>query len=264
MLDATSLSRDTASPIYEQLAGIIAGKIAAGELAATARLPTEFELARDYAISRDTVRQAIGLLQRRGLVVRRRAKGTFVATPRVSQDLGELRSFRGGLVDRGVVPEMELLEFRPATPPEPLAAAFPQGEAMRLRRRYVMNGKPLALADIHLHPMARRIAWDVAEGYDTYTLFERFLGVPVARAAATIRAESAGSAAARLLGLRPSAPILVLDQTHYAQSGEVLVCSTLKVRGDAYEFRIDLLGGAALQDGLAGPGDSSDGIEGRR
>lgn len=251
MPDGSLLSRDTASPIYEQLAGIIARRIAAGELGVAARLPTEHELARDYAISRDTVRQAIGLLERRGLVVRRRAKGTFVAAPRVSQDLGELRSFRGGLVDSGVMPEMELLEFRPVTPPAAFAAAFPHGEAMRLCRRYVVDGKPLAIADIHLHPMARRIAWDIAERYDTYTLFERFLGTPVARAAAAIRAESAGNPAGRLLALRPSAPVLVLDQTHYAHSGEVLVCSTLKVRADAYQFRIDLPGGAALQDGLA-------------
>ena len=43
-----------------------------------------FDLAKDYAISRETVRQAIGILERRGLVIRRRAKGTFVAAQRLT------------------------------------------------------------------------------------------------------------------------------------------------------------------------------------
>jgi GntR family transcriptional regulator len=246
------ISRDSARPIYEQLAHIIAGKIDAGELAAGHRLPTELDLAKSYAISRDTVRQAIGILERRGLLVRRRAKGTFVTMPRLSQDLAELRSFRGGLIDRGVVPEMELLEFRPARPPAAFAADFEPGQVMRLLRRYRVGGKPLAIADIYLHPMSKAIAWDIAERHDTYTIFERFLKTPVARASATIRADVAGRAMGRLLELRPSATTLVLLQAHYAASGEVLVRSALCVRAEVYELRVDLPGRMTFQDGLGG------------
>ena len=223
------INRDDALPLYEQLASLIASKINGGQLAAGSRLPTELDLAEDYAISRETVRQAIGILERRGLVVRRRAKGTFVAAPRLTQDLAELRSFRGGLVERGVIPEMELLEFRVAEPPEEFAASFAGHEAMRLLRRYAVKRKPLAIADIFMHPMAKAISWEVAERHDTYTIFAEFLRTPVVRAAATIRADVAGSAMGRLLDLRPSAAVLVLIQTHYAASGEVLVRSALRV-----------------------------------
>ena len=137
------------SPIYEQLAAIITTKVDAGQLALGDRLPTELELARKYAISRETVRQALGMLERRGLVIRRRAKGTFIATPRVSQDLAELRSFHGGLLKQGVAPEMELLEFRPVKPPAELAGVFTQSEVVQLLRRYVVTRKPLAVADIY-------------------------------------------------------------------------------------------------------------------
>ncbi len=246
------INREDALPFYEQLARIIANKISGGQLAAGKRLPTELDLARDYAISRETVRQAIGILERRGLVIRRRAKGTFVAAQRLTQDLAELRSFRGGLIDRGVMPEMELLEFRVAEPPEEFAAAFAEHEVMRLLRRYVVKRKPLAIADIFMHPMAKAIPWDVAERHDTYTIFGKFLRTPVVRASATIRAEVAGRTIGRLLDLGPSAAVLVLIQTHYAASGEVLVRSALRVRADAYELHIDMLGGAAFKDGLTG------------
>ena len=244
------INRETASPMYEQLAAILSGKIAAGELAVGQRLPTELDFARSYTVSRDTVRQAIAILERQGLVSRRRAKGTFVAATRVTQDLAELRSFRGGLIDRGVVPEMQLLEFRPVTTPKALAGAFGHREVMWLRRRYLVAGKPFATAEIYLHPKGRAIPWDVAERHDTYTICERFLKTPVARASATIRADIAGRSTAKLLDLRPSSPVLVVMQTHYAASGEALVCSSLRVRGDAYEFHIDLPSGVALQDGL--------------
>ena len=246
-----SIDRDTVLPIYEQLSQLIAEKIRRGQFGAGQRLPTELDLARDYGISRDTVRQAIGLLERRGLLVRRRAKGTFVAAKRVTQELAELRSFRGSLVEHGVTPEMELLEFRPAEPPEEFASAFPQGEVMRLLRRYIVKRKALAIADIYLHPMARTVPWEVAERHDTYTIFDKFLHMPVVRAEATIRSESAGRHTGLLLGLRPSAPILVLMQTHFAASGEVLVRSALMVRADAYELHIDLTGGAVFKDSLS-------------
>jgi GntR family transcriptional regulator len=236
--------------MFEQLARIIADEIDAGQRAAGDRLPTELDFARDYKVSRDTVRQAIGVLERHGLVVRRRAKGTFVAMPRVSHNLSEVRSFHGGLLRHGVVPEMELLDFRPVTVPAPLAADFPQPEVMRLLRRYLVDGKPLAVTEIYLHPMTRAVSWDVAERHDSYTIFERFLRVPVARASATIRAEAAGRSMGRLLGLRPSTPVLVLVQKQHAASGEMLACSLLRVRADSYEFRVDLPEGMALHDVL--------------
>ena len=245
-----SINRDAVLPIYEQLAQLIADKIRQGRFAAGQRLPTELDFARDYGISRDSVRQAIGLLQRRGLLVRRRAKGTFVAAKRVTQELAELRSFRGSLVEHGVTPEMELLEFRPMAPPEEFASAFPQPEVMRLLRRYTVKRRAFAIADIYLHPIAKTVPWEVAERHDTYTIFDKFLHTPVARASATIRAESAGRSTARLLELRPSTPILALMQTHFAASGEVLVRSSLMVRADAYELHIDLTGGAAFKDSL--------------
>jgi hypothetical protein len=45
----------------------------------------------------------------------------------------------------------------------------------------------------------------------------------------------------------------VLEQAHYAASGEVLVRSKLLVRAEAYELHIDLLGGATFKDGLGVP-----------
>jgi GntR family transcriptional repressor for pyruvate dehydrogenase complex len=74
--------RSAASQIVEQLRGaIIDGTLRSGD-----RLPSEHELARDFGVSRGTVREAIRTLAAGNLVVSTRgaAGGTFISTPDAS------------------------------------------------------------------------------------------------------------------------------------------------------------------------------------
>lgn len=66
--------------LFESVAAKLRTRIVAGEWASDARLPTEKELAAQFAVGLNTLRRAIELLVREGLVVRRQGSGTF-ATP---------------------------------------------------------------------------------------------------------------------------------------------------------------------------------------
>ena len=66
-------------PIARQLEESIADLIARGEFAPGQRLPTEMDLCKRLGISRTPVRQALGQLVARGLLVRQAGRGTFVA-----------------------------------------------------------------------------------------------------------------------------------------------------------------------------------------
>jgi GntR family transcriptional regulator len=70
-----------AQPKYQEIAGRLRDRIAAGVLAPGQRLPSEPDLAAEYAASRNTVRLAIALLINQGLVVSRQGLGTFVVEP---------------------------------------------------------------------------------------------------------------------------------------------------------------------------------------
>lgn len=65
-----------AGPLYEHLASQLDSKRA--ELTEPLRLPSEPEMADEYQLSRDTVRRALQLLERRGAVTRRRRRGTYL------------------------------------------------------------------------------------------------------------------------------------------------------------------------------------------
>lgn len=72
-----NLSLESEIPLYAQLTGIIQRTITSGALKIGDLLPSETELCREFDISRNTVRQAIGALEEEGFVVRKRGKGTF-------------------------------------------------------------------------------------------------------------------------------------------------------------------------------------------
>lgn len=65
-------------PAYRRLADQLRADIEAGRLAPGEVLPSEAEMAARHRISRDTVREAIALLRRWGLVVPRQGVGSFV------------------------------------------------------------------------------------------------------------------------------------------------------------------------------------------
>lgn len=67
------------TPIYVQLADLLAAKIESGELPANHPLPSEKQLQQEYGIARGTARAAVSLLRERGLAFTVAHRGTYVA-----------------------------------------------------------------------------------------------------------------------------------------------------------------------------------------
>lgn len=65
-------------PLYEQIAAILADRIAAGTYPPRRRVPSEAAICEEFNVSRPTARAAVQLLIQRGLVVTVQGKGTFV------------------------------------------------------------------------------------------------------------------------------------------------------------------------------------------
>ncbi|MEU7072506.1 GntR family transcriptional regulator [Streptomyces narbonensis] len=72
------LDAQSATPLYIQLAEIIAKQIASGSLAPDRPIPSENRLAEEYGVARLTARRATQELRDRGLVVTVRGKGSYV------------------------------------------------------------------------------------------------------------------------------------------------------------------------------------------
>lgn len=73
------IDRDNFVPIYYQIGEKIRSEIDGGALPPGAKLPTEEELAKLYAVSRNTIRGCLDKLAKEGYVKSVKGKGTFVA-----------------------------------------------------------------------------------------------------------------------------------------------------------------------------------------
>lgn len=72
------IDRDGATPLYVQVADVLAGRIASGRYAPDRLIPSEIHLQQEFGVARDTARAAVRLLCLRGLAVTVRGKGTYV------------------------------------------------------------------------------------------------------------------------------------------------------------------------------------------
>jgi len=85
---------------YEKVYSWLREQIGDAILVPGERLAGERKLAETLGVSRETVRQGLRLAEDAGLIVRVPARGTFVAEPRIRQDLGQMQSF--DLTVRGI------------------------------------------------------------------------------------------------------------------------------------------------------------------
>jgi len=81
-VDGLSLTVDPASPLrpYEQLREQVIGAVAAGTVAAGAKLPTVRGLSNSLGIAPNTVARSYRELERDGVIETRGRAGTFIAT----------------------------------------------------------------------------------------------------------------------------------------------------------------------------------------
>jgi len=78
LLELEKLKETCFAPIYQQVTDFLWDKIRKGDIPHGTKLPSESVLAKKLGISRVTLRHALGILTKKGLLVSYRGKGSFV------------------------------------------------------------------------------------------------------------------------------------------------------------------------------------------
>lgn len=147
------LNPQAPTPLYHQLAEQLTSRIRAGEYPPGSRIPSEHQLAADFAVGRPTVRQAIDVLVRKGRLERRRGAGTFVCEPRQEVALFSLDGTSAAFHDKGLAVETRLIApVRLQAVTNDAGNPFNNQTAFFLSRLVRVNGAPVLLEDIYLHP----------------------------------------------------------------------------------------------------------------
>ena len=137
-----------AVPAYQQIYRQLKRKIQEETLLPGALLPGELELSQAFSVCRTTVRRAFQLLEEEGLVVRKKGKGSFVATPQPRTTLQSLYRFSQELRKAGRLPEIRVLSIRKSYPSPVLAKLLETAQehpVVKIDRLFLLDQEPVFL-----------------------------------------------------------------------------------------------------------------------
>ena len=230
------LSRSSPEPLYRQLASHLENEIRSGRLKPGDRLESEGLLTHRFRVSRITLRQAVTELVRKQQLVRKQGKGTFVTARAVRHDLRRSHGLLGSLFSQAHGASTHLLRYELQVPPAETAASLGLGrQALRLDRLYLIDGRPVALAQAWLAPEVGTLARATAKLMSTEDMM-RQAGIVIASSEVTMRAEAAGAVVGRALHISPRAAVLVLRRRSVGDDGAVKEAGRVWFCSDAYEF----------------------------
>jgi GntR family transcriptional regulator len=234
------LRREAPDPLYVQLRNTLTADIRAGRYGRHQRLPSERELSERFKVSRMTARQALLDLARHGFAYTRIGRGTFVAEPKVQQQLFTLTGFTQDVRARGAQPGSSVLEFGVSAAAPDVASSLriaAGAEIIKLARVRLSDSLPLSIEIAHL-PLSlcpQLLGHDFATE-SLYAILERDCGIVFARAEQTIEARLAEARELELLELVAPAVVLRIERTTFSTGGVPVEYVESVVRADRFRF----------------------------
>lgn len=230
------------TPLYSQIREILRQRILDGTYQPHQQMPSESELIKAFGVSRITVRQALGDLQRAGLVFKIHGKGTYVSKPKAFQNIGKLQGFGEAMSRMGYETFSQVISIKTLAAGRAIGAKLKVKEREQiteLRRLRYLNREPISL-DVTYVPKAigERLAKEDLANRDIFLILENDYGLALGQAELHIEAMLADTALAHFLKVEESAPVLRIERLTYTSEGKPLDFEYLYYRGDAFQYQL--------------------------
>ena len=233
--DPRPLDRHSPLPLWAQLDADLRRRLDAGEFSAA--FPGESSLVAQYAVSRQTVREALRRLRAEGLVTAERGRPPRLAQrPQLVQPLGALYSLFSSVEARGMEQRSEVRRLE-VTADGVVASRFgleESTELLYLERLRLAGGQPLAVDRVWL-PAARTRQLLEADFSHT-SLYEELAvrcGIRLSGGQEQIRAVTGTASERRALHADPNVALLAVDRLACSDGVPMEWRQTL-VRGDRF------------------------------
>jgi GntR family transcriptional regulator len=195
------------------------------------RLPSEFDLAKQYAVSRATLREILSGLERDGLVRRVHGVGTFVAAPEkrvrsaLDMDIGVTESLIGADVASEVLIVAQSVRPIPGWMADKLGLQGPSTGLWVERVVYVEQEPAVQVVDVIPSTILDAAGDPPYEGGSVYAFLERSCGLTLRGGSAEIVPVLPEPALARQLNCSRSLPLTRLEQTELDSAGRAVLFS---------------------------------------
>lgn len=233
-----------ATSLYARIREDLREQILSGRWRPNDPVPSERALMAQYGVSRITVRQALGDLQKESLIFKLAGKGAFVARAGQFQELGRLEGFAEAMEARGHETFNRVLAFEHQAASELVASRLglcPGDPVTHVRRVRWLDRAPVSL-DITWVPrtLGDRLARVDLGARDIFAVLENDCATPLGHADLVIDAGVADQTIARVLGVAPGAPVLRIERLTHDADGLPVDYEHLYCRAETFQYRLRL------------------------
>ncbi|WP_434563484.1 GntR family transcriptional regulator [Pseudomonas sp. R1-6] len=229
-------------PLHLQLRDLLRTRILDGEYPQGSQMPSESELGALFRVSRITVRQALGDLQKEGLIFKIHGKGTFVAKPKTFQNVSTLQGLAESMTGRGfeVINRLRSFKFIPADKPVAERLKVAEGDVVaQIKRVRLINREPVSLEMTYLpKDLGERLEKADLVTRDIFLILENDCGLALGHADLAIDAVLADSELCQALEVEPGSPVMRIERLTHGADGRPLDFEYLYYRGDAFQYRL--------------------------
>ncbi|AWI80615.1 GntR family transcriptional regulator [Parazoarcus communis] len=228
-------------PLHTQIREVLRRQILDGTYPPHSQMPSESQMMNLFSVSRITIRQALGDLQKEGLIFKVMGKGSFVAKPKAFQSLSRLQGFGEAMSPSGYETYSLLMSARETEASIVVAQQFsikPGTQVFEIQRLRYLNREPISV-DVSYFPIdiGRRLVQEDLAARDIFVILENDFDLNLTHADLQIEAICADESLARHLGIAEGSPLLRMERMTYA--GDVPVdFEFLYYRGDAFQYRL--------------------------
>jgi GntR family transcriptional regulator len=229
-------------PLYIQVATTLRRRIEEGHWAPGGKISTLEELQEEFEVARVTVRQAVDLLQKEGLVRRQQGKGTFVSEALEDRRWLKLDTTWSSLIE--TIKE-NVPKFLPASTPV-LAPRLKPGDGSPAKEyvflRSVQSRQKRVYSLVNLH-LAKDIYNRNPAAFRSHTalpIVASMTDVKIARARQTLVIASADPETARLLEVPLNSPTAEAHCVVTDREGIAIYVADIIYRGDCIALETNL------------------------
>lgn len=239
---AVKLSREN-GPLYQQLADLIRGLIARGELEVGSDLPKEAEIEAHLGVSLITVRRALRELEDLGLIQKRSAKPAKVTAKSPTVRAGMKFDSIEDLVDFTTGAQLVITHYGPERSPV-IEKHFgvAHGEPGWCLRGYLsVGGQPRTLIATYFPPdIGAQMKIDDFSDVLIFKNVARCLGLRIERVLVTARAELATKAQARALDIKPGSPMLSTEMVYLTDRQRIVEVTLTSTPSEHFVLSYDI------------------------
>lgn len=228
-------------PKHTQIREIIRRRVLDGTYQPHSQMPSESQMMEVFSVSRITIRQAIGDLQKEGLIFKVPGKGSYVAKPKAFQSLSRLQGFGEAMGPSGYETFSQVLSTRQVDASDTVSkrlnipAGSPVYEIQRLR---YLNREPISVDQSYFRvALGERLIGEDLAARDVFVILENDFGLHLTHADVQIEAILADEFLARQLRIAESSPLLRIERLTYADD-QPIDFEFLYYRGDAFQYRL--------------------------